>query len=90
MRLFSSIIAILLLLPVAKARAVLGGSIDSFEMDAKSLRANNKRIPKISLPLYSIHEIESDSVHLKEYVSQDGIVFAITWDGNRHPDLEPL
>jgi len=78
-----------LLVGATDAHAVLGGSIDSLALDQLSLHSTGK-IQKRSLPLYSIHEVESDSVKLKEYVSQDGTIFAITWSGNRHPDLEPL
>jgi len=75
--------------PVIEARATLGGSVDSLETDKITIHSA-KTIAKTSAPLYSIHEIESESLKVREYVSQNGTVFAITWAGNRHPDLEPL
>jgi hypothetical protein len=69
--------------------ATLGGSIDSVSSDQSAMKTTRK-VMKTSMPAYSIHEIQSDSVNVKEYVSQDGVVFAITWSGNRHPDFEPL
>jgi len=71
-----SLIAVLFFLP-HPAHAVLGGSVE-------------RRILKTSEPLYSVHRIESDAVVVKEYVSQQGVVFAITWSGTRHPEIEPL
>ena len=29
-------------------------------------------------------------MHLREYINGEGFVFAITWQGARHPDLIPL
>ncbi len=69
--------------------ATLGGSIDSVSNDQSAMKTARK-VMKTSMPAYSIHEIQSDSVNVKEYVSQNGVVFAITWSGNRHPDFEPL
>ena len=88
-RILGCILFLLLGLTGSHANAVLGGSVDSMALDQLSLHATGK-IQKRSLPQYSIHEVESDSVKIKEYVSQDGTIFAITWSGNRHPDLEPL
>lgn len=39
---------------------------------------------------YSIQEIESGGVTLKEYVTADGVVFAVTWRGLSNPNLSQL
>lgn len=39
---------------------------------------------------YSIQEIESGGVTLKEYVTSDGVIFAVTWRGLSHPNLAQL
>jgi hypothetical protein len=39
---------------------------------------------------YSIHEIELSGVKLREYVTPEGVVFAVTWRGFGNPDLSQL
>jgi len=36
---------------------------------------------------FSIHETKSPGLSVWEYISNSGIVFAVTWKGNHHPDL---
>ena len=39
---------------------------------------------------YTIQEVSSDAVAVREYISSEGIVFAVAWQGLIHPDLTPL
>jgi hypothetical protein len=39
---------------------------------------------------YTVLEIVSDAVRVREYVSPTGIIFAIAWNGLIHPDLTHL
>jgi hypothetical protein len=39
---------------------------------------------------YTVQELQSDSVTVREYVAPTGIVFAIAWNGLIHPDLTSL
>lgn len=39
---------------------------------------------------YSVQEIVSNGVTLKEYVTDDGVIFGVTWRGLSHPDLSQL
>jgi len=39
---------------------------------------------------YTVQEIESASVAIREYISPSGIVFGIAWNGLIHPDLTQL
>ena len=38
----------------------------------------------------SIHEFQSETITVREYVSPSGVVFGIAWNGLTHPDLIPL
>jgi hypothetical protein len=73
---------------VPPALAVLGGSADSVESDRRVLSAARGVITLHNA--YSVHEIDYGGTAVREYVSPDGIVFAIAWNGIRHPDLMAL
>lgn len=70
------------------ADAGLGEPADSVEKDATSLAAVRKSIKSQSS--FTIHEVQSDSGTVREYISEKGIVFAIAWEGMVHPDLAQL
>jgi nitroreductase len=40
--------------------------------------------------LYSVHEIQSGGVTVREYVSSSGLVFGLAWNGRVHPELGAL
>lgn len=69
-------------------QATLGENADSVESDRKALSAVQRN--SIVNNNYTIHEISSDSTTIREYVSQNGIVFGVAWNGLTHPDLTPL
>jgi len=69
-------------------QAVLGESADSVASDQTALAA--KRVTKTIRAGYTVQELRSDSVTLREYVAPTGIVFAIAWNGLIHPDLTSL
>ncbi len=68
--------------------AVLGESVNSVASDQTALAA--KRVSRTVRTGYTVQEIRSDSVTLREYVAPNGIIFAIAWNGLIHPDLTPL
>ena len=70
------------------ALAALGGSVDSVESDRKTLSAVRRNVSPGAA--YTVHEIAYDGTTVREYVSPEGIVFAIAWNGNRSPDLMTL
>jgi hypothetical protein len=41
-------------------------------------------------PAYAVHEIQTSTLTVREYVDQNGRVFAVTWKGVHHPDLKNL
>ena len=70
------------------ALATLGGPVDSVETDRAALSAvRHSQTPGTS---YTVHEFAYDGTTVREYVSPEGIVFAIAWNGNRSPDLTTL
>jgi hypothetical protein len=77
-----------ILVTVRPALAGLGGSADSVESDRRMLSAA-RGVTTIHKS-YSVQEIHYGGTAVREYVSPDGIVFAIVWNGIRHPDLTAL
>ena len=71
-----------------RALAALGESTDSVKSDREALSAVRSAITVRNG--YTVHEIESDSTTVREYISPSGIVFAIAWNGLVHPDLTHL
>jgi len=69
-------------------RATLGESADSVASDQRILSAARPD-PKTHNG-YTVQEVRSDAVVVREYISPAGIVFAIAWTGLIHPDLTPL
>jgi hypothetical protein len=70
------------------ANAALGESADSIASDRKSLSA--LRGAATVRDNYTIQTIESDATTVREYISPNGVVFGIAWNGLTHPDLTPL
>ena len=77
-----------LLAAARPVRATLGGSADSVESDRKAFSA--ARGAANSKNGYTVQEIDYDGNAVREYVSSSGIVFAVAWNGIRHPDLTTL
>ena len=83
-----SIIAVLLL-ATSPAMAGLGGDATSIETD----RAHMKAAVARTLPSqkYTVHELQGAGGQvIREYVSPDGTVFAVAWNGPQMPDLRQL
>ena len=77
------------LLGVAQvAHAALGESADSVMSDRKTLSAVQGTAMVHNG--YTIQEITSASVTVREYISPSGVVFGIAWNGLIHPDLTSL
>ena len=68
--------------------AALGEPADSVARDRKALSA--ARGTATVHTGYTVQEVVSDSVTVREYISPAGIVFGIAWNGYTHPDLTPL
>ncbi len=70
------------------AHATLGGKADTITADRKALSAVHRATTSHSG--YTVEEIVFDATAVREYVSPDGIVFGIAWNGYVHPDLMQL
>ena len=86
--LFGIGLALIIFAATQQARATLGESTDSVASDQKALSAM-RRSAKTSTA-YTVHEIRTETMTIREYVSPSGIVFGIAWNGLTHPDLTPL
>ncbi len=89
-QLLSGVIALLIVLAVASgsAQAALGERASSIDSDRQTLSAVQGA--SVAHRNYTVHEIRTDATVIREYVSPDGIVFAIAWNGLSQPDLRAL
>ena len=86
--LFGISLALIIFAATQQARATLGESVDSVASDQNALSAM-RRSAKTSTG-YTVHEVRTETLTIREYVSPSGIVFGIAWNGLTHPDLTPL
>ena len=70
------------------ARAALGEREDSVGRDRRALAAVERGTEERGA--YRVHELEKGGTTIREFVSPDGVVFAVAWSGLAHPDLRPL
>ena len=82
------IVSAALLLGAAPAWAVLGESIRSVQSDQQYWRGT---LIEVARQGYALHQITAaDSTVLREYVSQEGTVFGVSWQGSVLPNLSQL
>jgi Protein of unknown function (DUF2844) len=70
------------------AQATLGGDVNSVENERAQLTAIRLK-PEVHEG-YSVHELNSAGMKLREYASADGVVFCITYKGVTQPDLQAM
>ena len=81
-------VVILLVMPHV-ALASLGGDQPTVDADRNSMRGALLRIARSDA--YTLHEMQSPTgVLVREYVTANGKVFAVAWDGPWTPDLRQL
>lgn len=56
--------------------------------DAIKLRSSNRTVVKNEL--YSVHTMSTPVATIREYVDNNGNVFAVSWQGIKRPDLSVL
>jgi hypothetical protein len=86
--LYSLILGVCLSVAAELAQASLGGSVETVESDSKVLSAV-RGLTTVS-SAYTIKEIVSDAITVREYISPTGIVFGLAWNGLVYPDLAKL
>jgi hypothetical protein len=83
----SVFIAVLILALAPSAFAKLGESESTVDDDAQAL--GGQKVMR-QAPQFNVHEITTSGTKIKEYVSPQGTVFGISWQGRVHPDLKVL
>jgi hypothetical protein len=79
--------SLILILPLS-ARAVLGDTAASVLNDQARIKGT---LRSVDLHTYVMHEItSSDGSVVREFVSPQGAVFGVTWEGQFVPDLQQL
>jgi len=69
--------------------ASLGGALPSIESDRAHMKSALVRIARVDG--YTVHETLSPTgTTVREYISADGIVFGVSWDGQFPPDFRQL
>ena len=91
-RLAANVVVFLLIgcnpLGVMPVRASLGGDAASVIADMDDLHGS---AASTVLPQYDIQDINNDNgMHVREFLTKAGIVFAVAWTGPVVPDLRPL
>ena len=72
----------------APALAALGGDASSVEADRAKMKGVTRVTPTVD---YSVHEIATPTgTVVREYISAQGKVFAVSWRGPGLPDLASL
>jgi Protein of unknown function (DUF2844) len=81
------LLAVTLTVPTA-AHAALGATVDSVARDEAMLKGVDVVTPTAN---YDLHEIKTTTgTTVREYVSRQSTVFAVSWEGRTTPDLEQL
>ena len=77
---------------VASAQAALGGDSASVETDRVSMRAEHAARQSLSATgSYTVYETTTPSgTIVRQYLSSNGLVFAVAWDGPFLPDFRQL
>jgi len=76
-------------LPALPALAALGDNVASVSNDRLHLHAQLKGVT--SSVGFTVHEIEAPpGITIREYISPNGTVFAVSWTGPLKPDLSQL
>jgi hypothetical protein len=75
-------------LMVAPAQASLGDTVSSVQSDAQHLKASVRITQSAN---YSVHELQATGgTTVREYISPEGKVFGVAWQGAARPDLQQL
>ena len=83
-----TLIAILLSVATLPCWAELGGTVDSISADQEHMKGSRR---VTAAQGYTLHEIQAGSgTAVREFVSPEGTVFAVAWQGPFTPDLHKL
>lgn len=84
----SVVIALAAMVNPASVLGALGGDVSSVEADRAKMEAT---LQTTSRELYTVHELHAaNNVVVREFVSPQGKVFGVAWQGPARPDLQQL
>ena len=83
----AAILSVSVLISCPPARAVLGGAPGAMEAAG---HPSTGQISTTPTPLYTVQELTTSDLVVREYVSSEGTVFAVSWSGRRPPKLATL
>jgi len=87
-RVSTIVLAGILITTPLSALAALGGNASSIISDSTHMRAQMRTTVSNG---YSVHALQTETgIHVREYISAQGTVFAVAWDGPNLPDLTQL
>ena len=72
-------------LAASRVDAALGDRVEPAAKEAAALHQEGGT-PKP----FTVRTTQPHGMDMREYIRDDGIVFAVTWQGRRHPDLRPM
>lgn len=81
-------VALMTLSVAPGAWATLGERADSIANDSHALSVAARTT--ITRAKYSLQELKSETTTVREYLTPEGVVFAVAWNGLVHPDLSVL
>jgi hypothetical protein len=76
------------LLSGQSADAFLGGRADSAGKDHQAFKTLRRSTAPVNG--YTVEEVVYETTSVREFLSSDGIVFAVAWNGYVHPELTQL
>jgi hypothetical protein len=84
----ASLLSLVACVAASPCFATLGEGESSVENDRVKLTATAHLA---AAPLYTVHSLSTpQGVHVREYLSRSGVVFAVCWDGPFMPNLRQL
>jgi hypothetical protein len=84
-----TILGLVVLAFASTAFASLGGDESSVQNDRVQMKAAKTAVVQTTQN-YTVHEITTEAGTIKEFVSPQGTVFAVSWKGSFVPDLQQL
>ncbi len=81
-------LSLIILAAAPPVLATLGGPADSIKSDASAFQGARRTVR--ARRNYTVHQITSAAITIREYVSPEGVVFGVAWNGVLGPDLTKL
>ena len=73
-----------------RALASLGDREDSIQRDSAAMKGVRRNATTPAGKNFTVREIQNGGNTIKEFLSPQGVIFAVSWRGLSHPDLSIL